>query len=296
MSVHNANQPNGTLRIPSDAEDVSVMMAGEPVRKEPCNVAVAVVDGCPEHRERVAAALGPFYHVATFGDGDHAVSGLICLAPRVIVVDEVVPPNGGGHFIERLRMLSDFAKVPIVYTTRDGAILAGEAGRMGAVAVVTKPYQFSGLLRTVSEQVCRASEAEWDKLAPEPRACLRKTVDLYNGISEMIDRDEPISYAIVKDACEPLLAAVHTSSYRSVLAGVRDHDNYSYVHSLRVATFLSLFGHTIGLNDDELMVLATGGLMHDVGKTRIPFAVLNKPGRLTPAEMDVMRTHVALWR
>ena len=73
---------------------------------------------------------------------------------------------------------------------------------------------------------------------------------------------------------------------------VKGHDNYSYVHSLRVATLLSLFGHTIGLKGDDLSLLATGGLVHDIGKATIPQEVLNKPGRLNDAELEVMRSHV----
>ncbi len=73
---------------------------------------------------------------------------------------------------------------------------------------------------------------------------------------------------------------------------MRQHDNYSYVHSLRVATFLTVFGQAIGLTGDDLLVLASGGLVHDIGKTSIPLDVLNKPGRLEPAEWAVMRSHV----
>ena len=40
--------------------------------------------------------------------------------------------------------------------------------------------------------------------------------------------------------------------------------------------------------------MGSGGLLHDVGKMSIPHEVLNKPGRLTPAEFDVMKTHVPL--
>jgi putative nucleotidyltransferase with HDIG domain len=73
---------------------------------------------------------------------------------------------------------------------------------------------------------------------------------------------------------------------------VRSHDDYTYAHSLRVATFLTLFGHGLGLRDDDLLTLTSGGLLHDIGKVAIPLSVLNKPGRLEPGEKAVMRTHV----
>ncbi|KAF0113944.1 MAG: response regulator, partial [Rhodospirillaceae bacterium] len=82
------------------------------------------------------------------------------------------------------------------------------------------------------------------------------------------------------------------NDFKVLLNGVRGHDNYSCVHSLRVAIFLSMFGHTMGLENDDLLVLSCGGLLHDVGKMSIPYEVLNKPGRLNDAEFTVMRKHV----
>ena len=60
-----------------------------------------------------------------------------------------------------------------------------------------------------------------------------------------------------------------------------------------MATFLSLFGHTIGIKGDDLMMLSTGGLVHDIGKMSIPNEVLNKPGRLEGDEWATMQSHVS---
>jgi HD-GYP domain-containing protein (c-di-GMP phosphodiesterase class II) len=76
------------------------------------------------------------------------------------------------------------------------------------------------------------------------------------------------------------------------LRGVRGHDNYTYAHSLRVATLLSLFGGNIGLSTDDQSMLATGGLLHDLGKLQIPIRILNKSGRLTKEEFLAMQRHV----
>ena len=262
-------------------------------RKQSRKVLVVVIDGSAGEREQVKKALASYYRVIAFDDGDRAVSELLRIPPCVILVDETAPPQGGSYIIERLRKAPTLAAVPIIFTTKsDRVTLPRDVEKMGAAAFLTKPYRRSALLRSISSLVNQSTEAKWEKLAPAPRICLRRTVDLYNGISDLIDKGEPISYGEVKDACEPLLAVVRSNDYKSMLAGVRDHDNYSYVHSLRVATLLTLFGHTIGLAEEELMVLATGGLMHDVGKMQISHEVLNKPGALSSEELTVMRSHV----
>ena len=61
---------------------------------------------------------------------------------------------------------------------------------------------------------------------------------------------------------------------------------------MRVATLLTLFGYGIGMRGDDLLVLSTGGLLHDVGKMITPPTILDKPGKLTEEEWPVMRDHV----
>jgi len=73
---------------------------------------------------------------------------------------------------------------------------------------------------------------------------------------------------------------------------VKDHDDCTYVHSIRVATLLTLFGQAAGLPASDRIVLASGGLLHDVGKMAIPQGLLNKPGKLDDAEFAVIKGHV----
>lgn len=256
-------------------------------------VLVVVIDGSDEHRRQVQSALTSFYRVAAFDDGDKAVSEMARCPPCVILVDEQAPPCGGARVIGRIRNLPALAGVPIIFTTqRDRVSLGREAGQMGAAAALVKPFRRSTLMKTISGLVNRSIEGKWDKLPETQRDCLRKTVDMFNGISDLIETGQPITYSQVSESCGPLVDVVRDADYQLMLAGVRDHDNYSYVHSLRVATLLSVFGNAIGLGTEDLLVLASGGLMHDVGKMAIAHEVLNKPGKLTPEETLVMRSHV----
>ncbi len=61
---------------------------------------------------------------------------------------------------------------------------------------------------------------------------------------------------------------------------------------MRVATLLTLFGHGLGMKGEDLLILSTGGLIHDVGKLVTPEQILSKPGKLTDEEWPVMRDHV----
>ena len=72
---------------------------------------------------------------------------------------------------------------------------------------------------------------------------------------------------------------------------MRSYDEMTYVHSLDVAIINNCFAKWIGMSDEDKRILTLGGLLHDIGKIKIPQEILNKPGRLTNAEYEIMKSH-----
>lgn len=78
----------------------------------------------------------------------------------------------------------------------------------------------------------------------------------------------------------------------SCLMRLRRKGGYLYSHSLASSVWATALGREIGLDRDALRVVALGAMLLDVGKTRIPQAILDKPGKLDAAEISLMRRHV----
>ena len=78
------------------------------------------------------------------------------------------------------------------------------------------------------------------------------------------------------------------------LTDLRSFDGYTYAHSVNVAVLSCIIGFGMNLKDDALEQLVMAGLLHDLGKLVIPQEILNKKGRLTPDEYEVMKTHSTL--
>jgi len=256
--------------------------------------AIAVIDGNITRAKSLGAVLGQFYRVAVFQDGRKAMDELAADPCAVLVVDEMAPPFGGPALMLKLK---DDAKLRgcgrILLMAGGGKDAETAALAAGAQAVLPRGGESCALLKAVSALVNRAVEAQWANLAEAPRNVLQNTVAAFNGLSDEIASGGVPNLDQVNDACRHLVAAVNGKDFRGVLDGVRFHDNYSYVHSLRVATFLSVFGDSIGLKGNDLLTLAVGGLVHDIGKMTIPLDVLNKPGRLEGNEWAIMQSHVA---
>ncbi|MGV3729495.1 MAG: HD-GYP domain-containing protein [Sphingopyxis sp.] len=75
------------------------------------------------------------------------------------------------------------------------------------------------------------------------------------------------------------------------LVRLKEKDEYTYLHSVAVCALMTNFARHLGLEEDEVDDLGIAGLLHDVGKVAIADAVLNKPGRLSQAEMRSVRSH-----
>jgi len=72
---------------------------------------------------------------------------------------------------------------------------------------------------------------------------------------------------------------------------LRVFDHYTYSHTINVSSMCSALGILLGLKEEELKVLALGGLLHDIGKMKVSKAILNKPAKLTPEEFNEMKNH-----
>ena len=76
------------------------------------------------------------------------------------------------------------------------------------------------------------------------------------------------------------------------LGTIRNANQYLFYHSVATCSLLSAFARQLGIGRDITRQIAVGAMLHDIGKTRVPEAILDKPGRLTEDEFEEMKRHV----
>lgn len=79
--------------------------------------------------------------------------------------------------------------------------------------------------------------------------------------------------------------------FRGLLSTINAKDKYTVGHCERVASYASMIGEAMGLRLKEIQTLLSAGLLHDIGKIELPKMVLNKVGRLTDEEYEMIRQH-----
>jgi putative nucleotidyltransferase with HDIG domain len=108
--------------------------------------------------------------------------------------------------------------------------------------------------------------------------------------------DVRLGNAIEPAVCAPLVDEVMESINRHPdallsLARLKTADEYTYMHSVAVCALMVSLGRQLGLNDDHCREAGMAGMLHDLGKAAMPQDILNKPGKLTPEEFDIIKQH-----
>ena len=75
------------------------------------------------------------------------------------------------------------------------------------------------------------------------------------------------------------------------LARLKTADDYTYMHSVAVCALMVALSKQLGLNEIQTRSAGIAGLLHDLGKALMPMDVLNKPGKLTDEEFNIIKTH-----
>jgi len=128
---------------------------------------------------------------------------------------------------------------------------------------------------------------------------LRRASALVNASRQQVMsmfQEARMGRTVEAEACVPLVADITASVWRNPgavisLARLKTHDDYSYMHSVAVCALMVSLARQLGQDEVQARDLGLAGLLHDMGKASMPLGILNKPGKLTNAEFDIIKSH-----
>jgi putative nucleotidyltransferase with HDIG domain len=120
-----------------------------------------------------------------------------------------------------------------------------------------------------------------------------------NKVIHSVLSDVRLGKQIQVERLQPVVSQITESILRNQgtlvsLCRIREGDTYTFQHSVSVATLLISFCRAMDLPAEIVHEAGVGGMLHDIGKMRVPDHILNKPGKLTDAEFVIMKNHVNL--
>ena len=156
-------------------------------------------------------------------------------------------------------------------------------------------------------QADAATEAEVTAIAAAPRIVTRVSLgeELQRaahvrkqaaGLVRTVMADARLGKAVELDKVGPVVESVTESILRNSgallgLLRIKNKDDYTFLHSVSVCALLVAFCRSRKMDEDTIYQAGLGGLLHDTGKALVPDTILNKQGRLTDEEFDVIKRH-----
>ena len=235
---------------------------------------ILVVDDEATVREIVATLLERSGYAIVAADGAEDALMHLSVYPGfdLVISDVMMPDIDGLSLLDQIGV--DYPGTPVVmFTAVHDIHVATNAFRRGAVDYLLKPFERNQLLKVVSRAI------EHGKLQRQNliyRQNLEEIVSTRTGRLRATMQDLERSYDITLEAMGDAL-------------DLRDAETEG--HSKRVTGYAIALAREMGLNAEQLKVIARGAFLHDIGKISTPDEVLLKPGKLDDRETEIMREH-----
>jgi putative nucleotidyltransferase with HDIG domain len=249
---------------------------------------VAVITDSAERAARLKARLNGFLE-AEFFQLDEPPDTL----PRATLVDINLRDPGQTSQLKLWSQRRPASEELVVAVDRDCHRDAIQAYAMGATDLMPRPIDGRLLSWKLSREVGAIVRAGADFAAGASTAISAGTHALQHVFAAGIAGNAP-DMKLLDTAGSEIVDQVGEEGLVRWLELVRTHHSQTYQHCLTVTAVAVSFGQHLGFHSGDQRRLASAGLLHDVGKARIPIDILEKAAPLNDAEKAVMRTHPEL--
>jgi len=208
-----------------------------------------------------------YYRFGVAKSGSRALAFIEKIRPDIILLDVMMPEMDGFKVCRRLKAdpsLADIAVIFITALTDSKYILQGF--ETGAVDYITKPFK-----------------------AAEVRARVHTHLSLQRMKTEL-SRQNILLEEKVKEKTS-LIQEMFNATVSAMSLMAESLDPYTAGHQQRVSRYACAIARQMNLSSDRIEAVRIAGLLHDIGKIRVPVSILNRPGPLLKAEANLIRIH-----
>ncbi|BBN89309.1 response regulator [Azospira sp. I09] len=242
---------------------------------------ILVVDDTPDNLTLMAELLQDRYAIKVANNGERALRVAAGTPPPdLILLDIMMPDMDGLEVARRLRADPATRDIPFIFLTARSQIEDERHGfELGAVDYITKPVSPPILLARVHTHLTLKAAKDFLK---DQNAYLE---------SEVQRRTQEVS--MIQDVTIMAMASLAETRDNETGNHIRRTQNYVRILARQ------LQGHprfAAFLSDANIELLYKSAPLHDIGKMGIPDRILLKPGKLTPEEFEIMKTHTTLGR
>lgn len=234
---------------------------------------ILIVDDDEINRAVLANIFEQYYSTDEAEDGIEGLDKILADPEKycAILLDVMMPRMNGIEVVRKLEENGLIDKIPVFLITAEAnneTLL--EAYRLGVMDVILKPVTPYIVLRRINS-----------------------VVELFRARKRLGNRVEQQDIELIEKAHKILELTKGMIEALSTAVEFRDGESGEHVRRIHDITKFLLENTELGygLSQDDIDNIALASIMHDVGKIAIPDHILTKPGRLTPDEYEIMKTH-----
>jgi len=231
---------------------------------KPC---VILCSDLPANRDRLSLVLKSDYQLLCIDNVDILTHTAMQYMPDLILINTNLQKLDGITACSQLSEDSTTKDIPVIFISEifnESDIL--EAFKAGAVDYMKNVYYVKEL-----------------------RARMDNHLLLKKSRHKLKARHDELSHRMADE--NKRLKSLMEAAISAIVQTVESRDPYTAGHQKRVSDLGKAIGMRMGLSDSQCMGILYAGLLHDIGKLRVPEAILNRPGRLMHMEFDVLKVH-----
>jgi response regulator RpfG family c-di-GMP phosphodiesterase len=167
---------------------------------------------------------------------------------------------------------------------------------LGGSEYVARPLSYGKLKPIFDAHADEAIERCWRRLPAKVGAALKRSLAAFNDMMSHAAEGRPLETDAIEESCRHIVESAANDNLKALIRGLEGHHNRTFHHVLRTCGYAVGFAHDIGISGSDLQNVAIAGLMHDIGKARIPRRILESPQPLSRSELALMRKHPEMGR
>ena len=228
---------------------------------------VLIVDDNATNIDLLVNTLKEEYRLGISKKGVTALEYAAKYRPDLILLDIMMPEMDGYEVCRRLKENPTTAAIPVIFITAMTETINKTKGfTLGAVDYITKPFHAAEVKARVATHLALAA--------------MKVQLEAQN---ELLERMVAQKTQQIQEMLDGIIASM------ALMVEIRDP--YTAGHQQRVARLACAIAGQMGLSPKIIEGIRIAGLLHDVGKIRVPVSILNRTGQLLEAEMDVIKIH-----
>lgn len=222
---------------------------------------ILAVDDTPASLKLLADLLAEEgYQVRAALSGELALNAAINNPPELVLLDICMPGMDGFEVCRQLKANPKTQGIPVIFVSAISETVEKVQGfELGAVDFVTKPFQREELVARVRTHL------EFNRLRNHlEEMVVERTLELRENLLDFVT---------------------------AIAATIEARDPYTAGHQRRVANLATAIARELQLPAEQIEGLKLAGVVHDIGKIRVPAEILCKPGRLDELEFNLIKRH-----